>query len=73
MKAGAAEQTDLLNARLERLTIEALNTEVTYRAELAINQLEDALQQPLDRRAGASAPPPGESIEANPRAAQVKP
>ena len=73
VKAGAGEQLDLLNARLERLTVEALNTEVTYRAEQAINQLEDALQQPLDRRAGASAPPPGESIEAHPRAAKEQP
>lgn len=73
VKAGAGEQLDLLNARLERLTVEALSTEVTYRAELAINQLEDALQQPLDRPAGASAPPPGESIEASPRLAKEKP
>lgn len=73
VKAGAGEQLDLLNAQLERLTVQALSTEVTYRAELAVNQLEDALQQPLDRRAGASAPPPGEFIETNPRAAKEKP
>ena len=73
VKAGAGEQLDLLNAQLERLTVQGLSTEVTYRAELAINQLEDALQMPLDRRAGASAPPPGEFIEANPHVAKEKP
>jgi outer membrane protein TolC len=58
VKAGEGDRLDLLAAQVERVGVEALKAEVTYRAELAINQLEDALQQPLDRRAGASAPPP---------------
>jgi cobalt-zinc-cadmium efflux system outer membrane protein len=58
VKAGEGDRLDLLAAHVERVGVEALHAEVTYRAELAINQLEDALQQPLDRRAGASAPPP---------------
>ncbi len=73
VKAGAGERLDLLNVRLERLTVQALVTEVTYRAELTINQLEDALQQPLDRRAGASASPPGEFIESGRLAGKEQP
>ncbi len=73
VKAGAAEQLDLVNLRLERLNVQALATEVTYRAELAINQIEDALQQPLDRRPGVSAPPPGEFIESGPRPGKEQP
>ena len=70
LKAGAADHFDELAAFQERVSFRMMEDEAVYRAELALNQLEDALQRPL---ANGSAPPPGEFIETNPRAAKEKP
>ncbi len=77
LKAGAADAVDLAQLRLERTATALLLTEVKYRAELAINRLEDALQIPLQTRktlgVDGSAPPPGGFIETNPRVTKEKP
>lgn len=71
--AGAADTLDLLNAKLERLNDIGFWEETGHRSEVALGQLEDALQQPLERRAEVIAPAPPEHVETNPRENRAKP
>lgn len=73
VRAGAADNLDLLNVRLERLTTVAMFDEAGYRSEQAFGQLEDAMQQLLEQRADVIAPTPPANLEINPREEKAKP
>lgn len=73
VRAGAADELDLLNVKLERQTSAAQFDETGYRMEQAFGQLEDALQQLLEQRAEIIAPPPPERLDVNPRRQTSKP
>lgn len=62
LKDGEGTRLDVLRAQLERLDAQRLSAEVSHRHWLAVNALEDALQQPLARRAGVTAPEPPETL-----------
>ena len=73
VRAGAADALDLLNVKLERRAGVALWEEAGHRSEVAFGQLEDAMQQLLEKRAGVIAPAPPEHLEINPREEKAKP
>lgn len=66
-KAGAAEQLDALNARLESAVSRLVLLEGRVKLQQAIGWLEDAVQRPLD---AAAAPPP---FLFNPRSVRPRP
>jgi outer membrane protein TolC len=73
VSAGAADNLDLLNARLERLAAVAVFDDTGHRSEVAFGQLEDAMQQLLEQRAEVIAPAPPTNLEINPREEKSKP
>lgn len=62
VQSGEGTRLDVLRAQLERLDAQRLSAEVTHRHWLAVNALEAALQQPLARRVGVTAPAPPENL-----------
>ena len=62
LKDGEGTRLDVLRAQLERLDAQRLSAEVSHRHWLAVNALEDALQQPLARREGVTAPAPPDNL-----------
>ncbi|MEQ2008244.1 MAG: TolC family protein [Limisphaerales bacterium] len=62
LRDGEGTRLDLLRAQLERLDAQRLSADVSHRHWLAVNALEDALQQPLAQRAGVTAPAPPDSL-----------
>ena len=71
VKAGEADSLDLLNVKLEKLTLLALNEEIGYRAGQAFGRLEDASQQMLDKPRGELAAALPDGLEQNPRGEQT--
>ncbi len=62
LKDGEGTRLDVLRAQLERLDAQRLSAEVSHRHWLAVNALEAALQQPLVRREGVTAPAPPDNL-----------
>jgi len=62
LKDGEGTRLDVLRAQLERLDAQRLSAEVSHRHWLAVNALEAALQQPLARREGVTAPAPPDNL-----------
>lgn len=73
VRAGAAETLDLLLVKLERLNGVMQWAEAGHRTEVAFGQLEDAMQQLLEARAGVIAPAPPEHLETHPREEKAQP
>jgi len=73
VRAGAADALDLLNIKLERLISVAVWEEAGHRAEVAFGQLEDALQELPEMRAGIIAAAPPAHLEDNPREQKANP
>jgi outer membrane protein TolC len=48
LKAGAVDQTELLNAQSESLTAEVAQTDARIKLEQAIGNLEDAVRRPFE-------------------------
>ena len=70
VEAGEADSLDLLNVKLEKLTLLALNEEIGYHAEQAFGQLEDSVQSRTlsgEKRGEAIAALPPENLDQSPR------